>query len=153
MIDILIKFDQQCVIVTEGREIFHYNQPVHKVMDLFLKPLLLSYQSLQMSSKQILGSNQYKRPISYYSSRGLNVLLPLHSSRDETCIWVSYRFCMTYTLADFNELTQQSLTQFHWDRLLSRAVTYKNQFDLNIEVPTFGVKVDEDQFKQMMRTK
>ena len=152
MIDILFKVNStHCIVVTSESQIFYYEQPVEKVMDHYLKPLLLSFSSIQQSSKGILGESRYKKPISYYTEQGLNILIPTSSYRNQKCIWVSLHYCLHHVREEFNSLLDENITAFQWSKLLSSAIAYKNMFDLKPEIPVFGNEITVEKMQSILK--
>lgn len=152
MIDILFKMDStHCMVVTSEKQIYYYEQSVEKVMDDYLKPLLLSFSSIHLSSKGILGENRYKKPIGYYTSQGLNILIPTGSYRNQKCIWVSLNYCLHHVREEFNSLLNEDITSFQWSKLLSVAIAYKNIFNLELDIPIFGSQITVEKMQSILK--
>ncbi len=152
MIDILYKVNAtNCIVIRSDGTIYSYEEPVEIVMDHYLRPLLLSFSSIQQSSKGILGESRYKKPISYYSEDGLNILIPTGSYRNEKCIWVSLNYCLHHVREDFNTLLDEKITAFQWSKLISNALAYKNMFDLKPLMPVFGNKISVEKMQSILK--
>lgn len=146
MIDVLMKLNSyQTIIISSDGKIYYYEYSVEEIMNIYLKPLLLSFDIIRNASKGILDENKYKRPIAYYSYQGLNILIPLSSYKKESCCWVSLNYCMNHTLKEFNDLTKKNITNFQWGKLITTALNYKNIFDLNIMIPECGTILTKEE--------
>ena len=152
MINLILKVHHnQTIIVTNDEKIHKYNSSIEEVMNIYLKPLLLTYKSLNYASKGILGENKYKRPLAYYTANGLNVLIPTGSIRNNFCCFVSLNYALTHTLEEFNALTKLNLTNFQWAKLITSGLTYKNMFCLDLEIPCHGICLSKQEMMDIMQ--
>ncbi len=148
MIDLIFKIDNNTLIVLSNGEGYYYEQTYIQVMNTYLKPLLLDFNTLMSASKMILGEAKYKRPFAYHDEQGINVFIPTCSRKSRNCIFVSLHYLSCHGVKEFNEKYGQKISNHTWNTMIGIAITYRNMFTNHLEIPFNSLKIENENIKK-----
>ena len=148
MIDLIFKIENSTVIVLSNGESFYYEQSYIQVMNMYLRPLLLDFNTILNASREILGDAKYKRPFAYHDDQGLNVFIPTVSSKSKYCIFISLHYLSCHNVKEFNECYGQFISNHTWNTMIGMAISYRNMFNDHLEIPFNSIKIEKENIKK-----
>lgn len=152
MINILVKVDRhRTVAILDDSSIHFYNEPVEDFMDRYLLNILHTYNTSIIRGKFISGISKYKAPLAYHSSGGLNILVPINSTRKETCIWISLNYFLKYSRDEFEQLTGHRISFYQWGRLFQIGLDCQKRFNFNLTMPDNSTIISQTELKELLK--
>ncbi|MFR1450141.1 MAG: hypothetical protein ACLSXC_00015 [Beduini sp.] len=151
MINILIKVDRcHTIAILDDNSIHLYNESVEDFMDKYLLNILRTYETSIIRGKFISGISKYKAPLAYHSINGLNILVPINSTRKENCIWISLNYFLKYSRDEFEQLTGHRISFYQWGRLFQICLDCQKRFNFKLTVPNNFTSISKKELKELL---